>query len=700
MQLIVQKKGYRLLPFLLLAVAMAALIFIASDTQAVHSDGLLEMDGNVEFDGGDGVDPGITPCPYPSTTPFADPVDCIGAAGPLAAFDWQDDDPNVISGQQGLCRRSPGGGGLPAAGLITETSPLPSGVPAGADVKCTPDIVLGATDDLSYHTGSDKDFQDISDPADPGATDVWRCVDSANATSKADLLNAGFVLATGGDGHQLFYAMAERDSEHGDVFDGFWIVQEDISVDGDPIDCSASSTNCPAPQPPCKFSGVHECGDVLILFNYESGGRVGTSAALQWQRAIPTGGTTPVDLLGCNGVDDGAAGFGFPDTGDDCEKPEGPGIASHAPLCLITLAGNDCRVEATGATGNFCGRVNAETTCQPVPKTTGCDGLILGPDCFTTPWEPNDGSCPAGGAAPPTFAETGIDLTAFDIGIPCVGAFIAESRSSSSVDATLKDFALAPTGVQCTSSVETEIHAGSNADPTPHDVLTDCTGNTPPSCGPTGTVRAGDTVHDSASLTLAGGAGTADGTLTFTLYDNSTCDGNVIGTPEDVTVSQAVGTTIDYESADFITQAGMTGISYKVSYTGDADLQIPGSDSICEPLRIINPSENLFKFATVATTASYTYRKSNTGDADLFSVTVVDDTCSPLARGSDDPGNDDNVLNPGETWVFTCSMAITADTTNTATGNSQDELGNAVGPEEDTVTITAPVVTENAPNPP
>ena len=44
MQLIVQKKGYRILPLLALAVAMAVLVFIARDTQAVHAEAILELD--------------------------------------------------------------------------------------------------------------------------------------------------------------------------------------------------------------------------------------------------------------------------------------------------------------------------------------------------------------------------------------------------------------------------------------------------------------------------------------------------------------------------------------------------------------------------------------------------------------------------------------------------------------------------------
>ncbi|MGH8244819.1 MAG: hypothetical protein ACREUU_00125, partial [Gammaproteobacteria bacterium] len=440
-----------------IAIAMLALFLARLDTQATHTDGLLEMDGNVAFEGGDGFDPGTSPCPYPSTTPRPDPVDCIGTVGPLAAFDWE-----------GLCERTPVS--VPpdpvADGLIRTKSSLPT--PSGAtldDVECTPDHVNGSTTDISYHTGSDKDYQEIWD----GSSADWGCKVLSQATNKADILNAGFVLATDdgadntpgtSDDHQIFYGMAERDSESGAVFDGFWIVQDQVNSDCPP---SAGGDFCPdtsgedSAAAGCAEPSVHICGDVLILFNYSAGGRVGTSAALQWQRAA-----NGADLLGCNGIDDGLPGFGFPDPGvDDCQQPEGPGIASAAPLCLITVStGVDCRSNA-GA-DDFCGRVNAPPTCHPVPKD-GCDGLALGPGCFNTTWEPNDDPLCAdgGGVAPPTFAETGIDLTAFGIAVPCVGAFIAESRSSPSTDATLKDYALAPTGTTCTSALATDIHAGS-----------------------------------------------------------------------------------------------------------------------------------------------------------------------------------------------------------------------------------------------
>jgi len=673
-----------------IAVAMLALFLARLDTQAVHTDGLLEMDGNVAFDGGDGVDPGTTPCPYPSTTPRPDPVDCIGTVGPLAAFDWADD-PATGDQEKGLCIRG-------AGGLIDEASTLPSVTGASLDdVICNFDHVVDSTADTSYHSGSDKDYQEIWD----GSTADWGCVDLSQATNKADLLNAGFVLATDdgadntlgtSDDHQLFYAFAERDSEHGDVFDGFWIVQDQVNSDCPPstggdfcFDPSLSvgvvDSNCDSPKEP----SVHTCGDVLILFNYESGGSVGTSAALQWQPDLDGDGN---GLEGCDGTT----------TADDCTQPEGPGIASHDPLCLITVAGNDCRSNA-GA-DDFCGRVNAETTCQPVPKA-GCNGLELGPGCFTTLWEPNDGSCPAGGVAPPTFAETGIDLTAFGIEIPCVGAFLAESRSSSSVDATLKDFTVAPTGVTCTSSIETDIHAGSNAavEPPPHTVLTDCT---PAPCGATGTVVAGTTVHDAAFLALGGPGGTAGGTVTFTRFANINCsgDGTAAGTR---TVSQAIGSTQRYESDDFTPLAGATAVSYKASYSGDASKQIPASTSVCEPLNVINPDLALDKDAAPVASVTYTYQLKNSGDVDLTSPSVTDDKCSPaqVLSGGFNTGdtNTNGEFDPTETWNFACTtpIALTSGValTNTATGTANDPLNNTLT-KLDVVITTATLVVNDA----
>jgi hypothetical protein len=101
------------------------------------------------------------------------------------------------------------------------------------------------------------------------------------------------------------------------------------------------------------------------------------------------------------------------------------------------------------------------------------------------------------------------------------------------------------------------------------------------------------------------------------------------------------------------------------------------------------------------TTVTYTYQATNEGDADLRNDTgdpgwVTDDKCSPVAQvlaGAFNVGdaNTDTLLNPGETWRFTCSTPITADTVNTATIVAQpvDENGDPVGDE---LTRQAPAV--------
>ncbi len=74
---------------------------------------------------------------------------------------------------------------------------------------------------------------------------------------------------------------------------------------------------------------------------------------------------------------------------------------------------------------------------------------------------------------------------------------------------------------------------------------------------------------------------------------------------------------------------------------------------------------------------TYTYRVSNIGDQGSapFTFDSAVDTlgaapggdagCAPLVRAaSDDPGDEDALLEAGETWVFTCSATITETTQN------------------------------------
>ena len=76
----------------------------------------------------------------------------------------------------------------------------------------------------------------------------------------------------------------------------------------------------------------------------------------------------------------------------------------------------------------------------------------------------------------------------------------------------------------------------------------------------------------------------------------------------------------------------------------------------------------------------------------LTDVTVTDDKCTPVTYQSGDTNNDGK-LQPTETWIFTCSQAITVATTNTATATGTDKNGQKVTDQDTfTVAVVSPVV--------
>lgn len=84
--------------------------------------------------------------------------------------------------------------------------------------------------------------------------------------------------------------------------------------------------------------------------------------------------------------------------------------------------------------------------------------------------------------------------------------------------------------------------------------------------------------------------------------------------------------------------------------------------------------------------ATFTFTEQNDGNVALSNVSVTaDNGCSPV--GTPQTGetynvgdvNDNNKLDPGETWIFTCTVNnITADLTVTGTGHGFDPLGRDV----------------------
>jgi hypothetical protein len=129
------------------------------------------------------------------------------------------------------------------------------------------------------------------------------------------------------------------------------------------------------------FSGVHDIGDILVLSHFTGGGSVDTIEVYEW--------------------------VGPPD----------------ADNLLLVSSGVDCAVSLDDLA---CATVNDFTEVAPWPYVAK----------FAEKGESENDF------APGSFYEGGLNATALGLDIGCGGSFLAETRSSQSLDAQLKDFAL------------------------------------------------------------------------------------------------------------------------------------------------------------------------------------------------------------------------------------------------------------------
>lgn len=370
------------------------------------------------------------------------------------------------------------------------------------------------------------------------------------------------------------------------------------------------------------FSGVHQApdathpyGDLLVLSDFTNGGRIGTINVYEW---VGSGGS------------DGAIDHIFPDPNTtpvvDCQDP--------------------------AASDDVCGTVN-----------TG--------DNVVSPW-PYKNKSKQTTFAHGEFYEGGINLGALlPAGNPCFASFLAETRSSQSPSAVLKDFVL------------------HSFEP----------------CVPSTTMSA-------TAATASPSVVHANETTTLTFYETN--DGNVaLTTPSVTTDDSGCSATIAYASGDAnndgklspgetwvftcttsFTTAGsktVTAVGHGTSILGDVTF-CPTADTtkVCDAdekttvgVTVINPSTELTKTATALIT--YTFKERNTGDTALSSPTLSDPNCSstPAYSGGDD--NSNSKLDPGETWVFTCSQTLngptgdtgTASVTNTGIGHGNDSASTS-----------------------
>jgi hypothetical protein len=379
------------------------------------------------------------------------------------------------------------------------------------------------------------------------------------------------------------------------------------------------------------FTGQHKTGDVLVLSDFSQGGTVSTVNVYEW-----VGGKNPLSHL--------STGTGSVDCG----------AASHNPYA--------CAIENHTSTNSI--------------------------------WSYTPKSGPSGAYPQGSFIEGGINVTKL---VPnsngCFASFMAETRSSTSPTAQLKDFAAgsfpvcAPkTVLTMTSSPAGDHHSGDSVDFTYYDENKGTGALTNPTvsddnCSP---------VTEKKTAGFNNGDTDKDGLLDVNEKWEFGCTTTVTASTLTHTAI-AHGTDANFDNVDV---------------TWCSDTAHPPTGVYCSQdektsltLTIINPSTLLTISASATTVHSgdsvtFTYKEKNDGDGPIsgtpYAIAVTDDSCSPvnpktttfnsLVYNVGDLDHDKVLDNAGggaaaEEWTFECTKNVTATETHTALGSGTDSAG-------------------------
>jgi hypothetical protein len=259
--------------------------------------------------------------------------------------------------------------------------------------------------------------------------------------------------------------------------------------------CSSS------PNVSTSFTGSHVDGDLLVVSEFTNGGTVTTINVYRW--------------------DGGANGSLNPN----------PVITNPLP------GGADCRnAPLTGAGDRACGRTNTGTISTPWLTSNKQDGV--GHDLRIS-----------------EFYEGGINLTESNLGGKCFNTFIADTRSSTSLTATLFDYSLGQLG-ECTSETET----------------------TPSITSPT-TIPADGTIDvtDNATVTVTG-ASDWSGTLKFFICGPIATGTCAPGTGDQLGDDQTVSDEIPSATSATATITEVGRYCFRAEFGGDEDADVPPSE--------------------------------------------------------------------------------------------------------------------------
>ena len=259
----------------------------------------------------------------------------------------------------------------------------------------------------------------------------------------------------------LFFG-SDRFDNSGDAQQAFWFFQSKI----------LATQN--KKQGGLAFSGEHRPGDVLVISNFSNGGTTSTITVYKWDPVRPVDPpTVPATFTGCVAT-------------NKAVNPTNP----KQEVSDTTCADKNLRLLA-----NLEG---APAKCTTAADNDAACGIV-NPELITMPWTFLDKTpTPNDGAINGEFYEAGLNLSALNLGDECFSSVVAETRSSTSTTAVLKDFVVGQLG-----SCETTLTTTAQFNAAGTSIISSATGN--------GTASSGT---DTAVLTIKG-VSTWGGTLQF-----------------------------------------------------------------------------------------------------------------------------------------------------------------------------------------
>jgi uncharacterized repeat protein (TIGR01451 family)/fimbrial isopeptide formation D2 family protein len=246
--------------------------------------------------------------------------------------------------------------------------------------------------------------------------------------------------------------------------------------------------------------------------------------------------------------------------------------------------------------------------CTGGPATDDACGAT-NTDTESAPWAFTDKSGSHDFLAGELF-EGGINLTALGLDSGCFTSFIAETRSSQSVDATLSDFAGGTFSFCKPPTIATQVKQGDQ------------------SLGSVGTINKGESVQDTATLT--GTKGTVAGSVVFSVCFNAAAapDCSSGGTKVGATKTLSGGSA----TSDSFTPADVGFYCFRVDYTpaaGSKYLAASHTNTTTECFRVLPAAVTLTKTAdgdsvSAGDPVGFTLSWGNSGPGAATGVVVTD----------------------------------------------------------------------------